>query len=70
MKKQKAARWILDIVVAVLLSVAGGLLIGWQMAPFFFLLYFAAGFAMERGQRQKREVDAYREEWLNRRKKP
>lgn len=68
--KRTVSRWILDIAVAALLGIAVGLLWGWQMAPFFVLLYFALGWAMERGQLHKKEVDAYREEWLNRRKKP
>jgi hypothetical protein len=67
--KRTAVRWALDIAIAVLFSIGVGLILGWQLAPFFFVLYFAAGFAMERGQRQKKEVDAYREEWLNKRKK-
>ena len=67
--KRTAVRWALEIAIAVLLSIGVGLILGWQLAPFFFLLYFATGFAAERGQRQKEEVDAYREEWLNKRKK-
>jgi hypothetical protein len=68
--ERTVSRWILKIAVAILLGIAIGLLWGWQMAPFFVVLYFALGWAMERGQQQKKEVDAYREEWLNRRKKP
>ena len=68
--KRTASRWILDIAVAALLGIAVALLWGWQMAPFFVVLYFALGWAMERGQLHKKEVDAHREEWLNRRKKP
>ncbi|MCU1573914.1 MAG: hypothetical protein JWO93_1996 [Micrococcaceae bacterium] len=60
-RQRTVSRWILDIAVVILLSIAIGLLLGWQMVPFFVVLYFAGGWAMERGQRHKKEVDAYRE---------
>jgi hypothetical protein len=44
------------------------MIMGWQVAPGMVLIYFLAGWAAERGQREKREIDAYREVWLNRRK--
>jgi hypothetical protein len=43
-------------------------LINWQLAPMTTLMYFCVGWAAERGQKHRRETDAYREEWLNKRK--
>lgn len=38
-----------------------------QFAPYVFLLYFVGGWAMDRGQRKKKDADAYRDDWLNKR---
>jgi hypothetical protein len=56
------------IAVGILLTVGTGLLGSWQLAPFVFLLFFVGGWATDRAQRKKRDTDAYREEWLNKRK--
>jgi hypothetical protein len=66
--KRKAVRWLVLIAGGVLVSVLAGWLISWQLAPMVALMYFCGGWAADRGQKHKREVDAYREEWLNRRK--
>jgi hypothetical protein len=64
----KAVRWLITIAGGVLVGVLAGMIMGWQVAPGMVLIYFLAGWAAERGQREKREIDAYREVWLNRRK--
>lgn len=66
--ERKAVRWLVLIAGGVLVCVLAGLLMGWQLAPAMVLIYFVVGWAADRGQKHKREVDAYRQEWLNRRK--
>ena len=59
---------ILWITVGLLIGVVAGLVLGWQMAPAFMLIYFGVGWAANQGQKRKRETDAYREQWLNKRR--
>ena len=65
---RRVARWVLITAIGVLLGVLTGLLINWQLAPMTTLMYFCVGWAAERSQKHRRETDAYREEWLNKRK--
>ena len=64
----KAVRWSVLIVVGILLTVGVGLLTNWQLAPFVFLLYFVGGWAVDRTQGKKRDTDAYRANWLHKRR--
>lgn len=66
--QRKMLRWLVNVAGGVLVGVLAGLFIGWQIAPGMVLIYFVVGWAAERGQRKKTEIDAYREEWLNKRK--
>jgi hypothetical protein len=59
---------ILWVAVGVLIGVVAGLVLGWQIAPAFVFIYFAIGWAAKQGQKQKRETDIYRTQWLNRRR--
>ena len=61
-------RRLLWITVGILFGVVAGLLMGWQFAPAFVLIYFGVGWAAKQGQKQKRELDVYREQWLNKRR--
>lgn len=53
------------IVVGLLMTVATGLLVSWQLAPFVLLLYFVAGWATDRALRDKKDTEAHRKEGLN-----
>jgi hypothetical protein len=61
-------RLFLRIVVGILVGVLAGLLGGWQIGLTFALIYFLLGWAARKGQRQKLGQDAYREQWLNKRR--
>ena len=61
-------RLLLRIAVGILIGVVAGLLGGWQIGLVFVLIYFVIGWAARNGQRQKSEIDAYREQWLNKRR--
>ncbi|MCZ2404811.1 hypothetical protein IV498_16925 [Paenarthrobacter sp. Z7-10] len=52
-----------------LIGVVAGLLINWQVAPGMVAIYFVIGWAADCGRTQKSEVDVYREDWLNNRKR-
>jgi hypothetical protein len=65
---RKIPQWLLTIAGGALVGVVAGSLMGWQFAPPMVLIYFAIGWGARQGQRDKKEVDAYREEWLDRRK--
>lgn len=69
-RPSKAVRWSVLIAVGFLLTLATGLLVNWQLAPFVFLLYFVGGWAVDKAQKKKKkkDTDAYREDWLNKRK--
>ncbi|MBT2568102.1 hypothetical protein J7I84_16675 [Arthrobacter sp. ISL-85] len=56
------------VAVGVLLGLLTGVLINWQLAPAMVLMYFVIGWAAQRGQKQKKDTDAYREQWLGKRK--
>lgn len=62
-----AVRWLVLIAVGLLMTVATGLLVSWQLAPFVFLLYFVGGWATGRALKKKRDTDANSEGWLNKR---
>ncbi|MBT2535131.1 hypothetical protein [Arthrobacter sp. ISL-69] len=64
----KAVKWSVLIAVGILLTVGVGLLINWQLAPFVFLLYFVGGWAADRAQRKKKDTDADRADWPNKRR--
>ena len=67
-RPRKALTWLLVIAGGVLVFVMTGLLAGWQLATGIVSIYFAVGWAAELGQKKGREAEAYREEWLNKRK--
>jgi hypothetical protein len=67
-RPRKALRRLLVITGAVLVFVMTGLLAGWQLATGLVFIYFAVGWAAKSGQKEGREIEAYREEWLNKRK--
>lgn len=68
--KRSAGRWGLLVAGGILVGVLAGLLLGWQLAPGMVVIYFAVNWAADAGQKQRRELDAYREQWLNKRKPP
>ena len=59
---------LLRIVVGILLGLVAGLIGGWQIGLTFAFIYFVIGWAARKGRRQKLELDAYREQWLNKRR--
>jgi membrane protein implicated in regulation of membrane protease activity len=61
-------RLLLRIVVAILVGLVAGLIGGWQIGLTFAVIYFLLAWAARKGQRQKLELDAYREQWLNKRR--
>ncbi|BCW73777.1 hypothetical protein NicSoilB11_01020 [Arthrobacter sp. NicSoilB11] len=61
-------RLFLRIVVGVLVGVVAGLLGGWPIGLTFALIFFLLGWAARKGQRQKVELEAYREQWLIKRR--
>jgi hypothetical protein len=65
---RKVVQWLFTIAGGALVGVVAGSLMGWQFALPMVLIYFAIGWGARQGQKHKKEVDAYREEWLNRRK--
>ncbi|MEZ2389308.1 hypothetical protein AB6813_07125 [bacterium RCC_150] len=67
-RTRSVPRRILWITVGILIGVVAGLVLGWQIAPAFVLIYFCVGWAAKQGQKQKREIDIYREQWLNKRR--
>lgn len=71
-QSRKVLKRLLWITVGILFGVVGGTLLGWQFAPAFVLIFFGVGWATNwaanQGQKQKRETDAYREQWLNKRR--
>lgn len=67
-RPQKALKWLLVITGAILVFVMTGLLAGWQLATGMVFIYFAVGWGAGFGQKKGREAEAYREEWLNKRK--
>jgi hypothetical protein len=67
-RPRKALKWLLVITGAVLVFVVTGLLAGWQLATGIVFICFAVGWAAEFGQKKGREAEAYREEWLHKRK--
>lgn len=60
-----AVRRLVLIAVGLLMTVATGLLVSWQLAPFVLLLYFVAGWATDRALRNKRDAEDHPKEWLN-----
>ena len=67
-RPRSVPRRILWIAVGILIGVVAGLVMGWQLAPAFVLLYFVLGWAANQGRKQKRETDIYREQWLSKRR--
>lgn len=61
-------RLLLRIAVGILIGVVAGLLGGWQIGLVLVLIYFVIGWAARNGQRQKLDIDAYREQWLSKRR--
>ena len=60
-----AVRRLVLIAVGLLMTVATGLLVSWQLAPFVLLLYFVGGWATDRALRKKRDTQARRKEGLS-----
>jgi membrane protein implicated in regulation of membrane protease activity len=67
-RPRTVTRWLIKVAAGVLLGLLAGVLINWQFALGMVLIYFVVAWAAERGQKQKRETDAYREQWLGKRK--
>lgn len=67
-RPRTVTRWLIKVAAGVLLGLLAGVLINWQFALGMVLIYFVVAWAAKRGQKQKRETDAYREQWLGKRK--
>lgn len=52
-----AVRWSVLIAVGLLITVATGLLVSWQLAPFVLLLYFVGGWATDRALKKRGRTD-------------
>lgn len=60
-RQRTAGQWFLKIAVGMVIGTLTGLLVNWTLAFFIVLSYFVIGWAAERGQDQKRELDAIHE---------
>ncbi|QTG81550.1 hypothetical protein [Arthrobacter crystallopoietes] len=67
-RQGKTLKWLLMILGAILIGVISGLTMGWQYAPGLVLIYFGVAWGAELGQKKRRETEAYREQWLQKRK--